>query len=108
MNNHPVFKKTNFISICKKNFILKHLNLIKNKEKQINFLKKEISFKRVENKLTQVQLKQKIKNLYSTIQNSICSDLPNAFGKERNMLLTSLMKKIFQKDKFQPKLDLFK
>ena len=61
------------------NSVSKTISLIESKSKQVNFLKEEVKFKRIEQELEEKHLQEKVKNFEEKIKQEICSDLPNAF-----------------------------
>ena len=81
--------------------IFKDLNLVQVKEKQINFLSEEISFKRIEQNLASPVLQQKIKSLENKFQKQIFLDLPNAFWQRKQHMVELPYEKEFQKNKSQ-------
>ena len=91
-----------------KKLVFRNLNLVENKEKQINFLSEEIIFKRIEQNLKDPILQSKIKSFGNYLQNQICSDLPNAFWKRKQHMVELPYEKIFRKEIFLQKLVQFK
>lgn len=63
-------------------------DLVNLKEKQINFLQKEISFLTTEQRISQSSFQQKIKSLEQEFQAEICSDLPNAFWNRKKHIVS--------------------
>ena len=54
-------------------------NLINHKQKQISYLKEEISFKKLNEQLQQKEIQQRMKKIQNEIESIICSNIPNAF-----------------------------
>lgn len=48
--------------------------LIKDKENQLQFLREDLDYKRIEKNLLEPKTKNKIESLYKTIQQKICSN----------------------------------
>ena len=85
--------------------ILKYLNLVQVKEKQINFISKEISFKRIEQNLANLIVQEKIKFLENKFQKQICLNLPFAFCQRKQHMVGLPYEKEFKKknpDKARP------
>ena len=75
---NPSFYKT--LQLLKDSFV----NLIQRKQKQMEYLKEEVDFKRIENQLQSNQIKNKIQIIKTKLINQNCSDLPNAFWNRKN------------------------
>ncbi|XP_027912764.1 uncharacterized protein LOC114172513 [Vigna unguiculata] len=63
------------------------LNPIEAKQKQINFLKDDLSFETIRSQLTKSSIQTKISNLHTRIQNTVCSELPNAFWERKKHMV---------------------
>ena len=74
---YPLTKKE--IHQVRSDSINKRINLIQRKQAHINFLSKEIQYKRVEEQLLEDKVQKKIKEIQDLFQKEICSDLPNVF-----------------------------
>ena len=74
---YPLTKKE--IHQVQSDSINKNINLIQRKKAHINYLSKEIQYKKVDEQLLEDKVKKKIKEIQDLFQNEICSDLPNAF-----------------------------
>ncbi|CAL8118500.1 unnamed protein product [Prunus armeniaca] len=61
-----------------KQSVSKSIQIIR-KNSQLNFLKEEIRFKRVEQQLSDASLQLQIQQFETKLKNEICADLPNAF-----------------------------
>ena len=59
--------------------INKRINLIQRKQAHINFLSKEIQYKKVEEQLLEDKVQKIIKEIQDIFQKETCYDLPNAF-----------------------------
>ena len=57
------------------------------KEKQISFLKKEISYKRIEEQIQSKTVQSKIKTLQTQIEREICSTIPSAFWNRKQHIV---------------------
>ena len=55
------------------------LNLIHAKTKHLNFLKQEVSYKKIAKQLSNKLLQSKIDDFHKILINDVCSDIPNAF-----------------------------
>ena len=55
------------------------INLIQRKQCHINFLSKEIQYKKVEEQLLKDKVQKRIKEIQDLFQNGTCDDLPNSF-----------------------------
>ena len=55
------------------------LNKIENKHNQINYLKQEIKYKRIEEQLKNPQIIKKFEQIEKEIVKEVCSDVPTAF-----------------------------
>ena len=55
------------------------INLIQRKQAHINFLSKEIQYKRVEEQLLEDKVQKKMKEIQNLFLKEICYDIPNAF-----------------------------
>ena len=69
----------NFAKLLKNNLISQSICLIKNKEKQLKFLKDEVHFQRIEQQLTCKILQQRIERFQEKLYQEVCSNFPNAF-----------------------------
>lgn len=67
------------LKLLQKLAVSKSVKLIQNKTKQVNFLKEEIKFKRVEQQLADKSLQSQISKFEGKLKNEVCSDMPNAF-----------------------------
>ena len=74
---YPLTKKE--IHQVQSDSINKNINLIQRKKAHINYLSKEIQYKKVDEQLLEDKVQKKIKEIQDLFQNEICSDLPNAF-----------------------------
>ena len=74
---NPIYQKD--LSLLQNSLILKQINLLYEKKKHIQFLQNEIVYKKIEERLPQPSIQQKIHELYELFKNEVCSDLPNAF-----------------------------
>ena len=74
---YPLTKKE--IHQVQSDSINKRINFIQIKQTHINFLSKEIQYKKVEEQLLEDKVQKKIKEIQDLFQKEICSDLPNAF-----------------------------
>jgi len=88
--------------------IIRDLNPIHYKQNQINFLKEEISFKNIDHQVQQPQTKERIQPYLNKFNLLFVLIFLMPFGKENNTLLTFLMKRIFKKNLYRLKPDLFK
>ena len=59
--------------------IQKTLNYLPLKHSQINFLKEEIAYKRIDEQLKKPEIQQRIQSLQTRIQKRVCAEVPNAF-----------------------------
>ena len=57
----------------------KHLSLLECKKNQINFLKEEVSFQKIEHQLQDPIVQSKIKSLETKIQYGVCAKIPITF-----------------------------
>ena len=71
------------ISLLQSSSICKQVNLISSKKSFINFLKDEISNKKIEEKIEQPSPQKKIQDLEQLFKSQVCSDLPNAFWERK-------------------------
>jgi len=69
------------------NPIHRSLNPIEAKQKQINFLKDDLSFETIKSQLATSSVQTKISNLHTRIQNTVCSELPNAFWERKKHMV---------------------
>ena len=74
---YPLTKKE--INQVRSESINKRINLIQRKQTHINFLSKEIHYKKVEEQFLENKVQKIIKEIQDIFQKEICSDLPNAF-----------------------------
>jgi hypothetical protein len=63
------------------------LSALKHKKAQINFLKEEVTFQRLQTQLQTLQLQSKIKILEARIQKELCADLPTAFWNHKKHMV---------------------
>ena len=85
-----------------------NLNLISAKTKHLNFLQQEVKYKKIYEQLADKLLQSKIFAFNNKIVDTVCSELPNAFGIGRNILFLYPTSKIFLRKRFPLRLDLFK
>ena len=62
------------------------INLVQKKQTHINFLLKEIQYKKKRKKIEEYLLKENILKKVKQIQQEICFDIPNAFKTDFNVL----------------------
>lgn len=62
-------------------------NIVQAKDFQLQDLRKNISFKRIQNQLNTSFIKNQIKNLQKSIEDQICADLPNAFWNRKQHIV---------------------
>ena len=74
---YPLTKKE--IHQLQSDSINKRINLIQRKQAHINFLSKEIQYKKVEEQLLEDKIQKRIKEIQDLFQKEIYSDLPNVF-----------------------------
>ena len=74
---YPLTKKE--IHQVQSDSINKRINLIQRKQAHINYLSKEIQYKKIEEQLVEEKVQKRIKEIQDLFQKEICSDLPNAF-----------------------------
>ena len=74
---YPLTKKD--IHQVQSDSINKRINLIQRKQAHINFLSKEIQYKKVEEQLLEDKIQKRIKEIQDLFQKEIYSDLPNVF-----------------------------
>ena len=90
----------NFISKPKEkiiNFLNKEINnLISNKQNQIEFLKEEIDFRRIEERVRDPYVTRKILNTEKEIAETICAEIPNAFWQRKQHTVSLLCEKDFK------------
>ena len=63
--------------------IYKPINFIHKKTQQIQFLKEEISHKRIEEQLNNSYIQNQINQFKELIEKDICVSIPNAFWKRK-------------------------
>ena len=74
---YPLTKKE--IHQVQSDLINKRINLIQRKQTHINYLSKEIQYKKIEKQLVEEKVQKIIKEIQDLFQKEICSNLPNAF-----------------------------
>ena len=84
--------------------ISKTLNLISAKTQHLMHLKDDLRYKKVEEQLTCKNIQEEIRKFEEKLKQEVYSDLPTAFGIERDIRQLSLMSKISMKKTSQPKL----
>ena len=84
----PVYKKINDI-----------MRKISNKDRQINFLQKEIRIMGIEETLQSPKLKEKISQIQENFNKEICSDIPNAFWDRKKYIVSLPYEKDFNERK---------
>ena len=67
----------------KSDSINKRINLIQRKQAHINFLSKEIQYKKIEEQLLEDKVQKRIKEIQHLFQKEICFDIPNAFWSKK-------------------------
>lgn len=63
--------------------VISFINQINNKRKQINFINKEIHYKKIEDQLQSPSIQEKIKSIQNKFIKDLCSEQPNAFWKRK-------------------------
>ena len=84
------------------------INLIQRKQTHINFLLKEIQYKKVEEQLLEDKVQKIIKEIQDLFQKEICFGIPNAFWSKKKHEISLPYIQIFNGSKFPLKLVLFK
>ena len=104
LNQEIIFK---FISKPKEkiiNFLNKEVNnLISDKWNQIKFLKEEINYKKIEERLEDPYIKRKIQDIEKEIAQTICAEIPNAFWQRKQHTISLPYEKDFKEENIPTK-----
>ena len=98
---YPLTKKE--INQVRSESINKRINLIQRKQTHINFLSKEIHYKKVEEQFLENKVQKIIKEIQDIFQKEICSDLPNAFWSRKKHKISLPYIQIFDESKIPTK-----
>ena len=84
------------IEIKEINQIQDFINLLQQKQKQVEFLRKEIQFKKTDENLKSKQIQQQI-------ENNLCSSIPNAFWNRKQHMVSLPYEKDFNEKQIPTK-----
>lgn len=83
------------LKALQKSAISKTVSLIQRKSKQVNFLKEEVKFRRIEQQLNEKSLQEQIQKFEQKLKQEVCSDLPTAFWHRKQHVVSLPYVKIF-------------
>ncbi|XP_059627741.1 uncharacterized protein LOC132270583 [Cornus florida] len=94
---HPI--DTNDLNTIKDSCVTQvpAVNRIESKTKHLNFLKQELIFKQIEERLSQKSLQDSIQRFRLRLESQVCSDLQNAFWHRRQHIVELPYQKSFNK-----------
>ena len=85
--------------------IYKQINTIQIKQNLLTSLQEEVSYLRIEERLQKPSLRKEILDLEQIIKTKICADIPNAFWKRKQHIITLPYESDFNESISQQKLD---
>ena len=85
------------------NSIKKKINSIQRKQTHLNFLSKEIQYKKIKEQILEDKIQKRIKEIQDIFQKKICYDIPNAFWARKKHEVSLPCIQNFDESKILPK-----
>ena len=102
-NQEILFEFIKGIKVKEINQVQDFINLFQQKQQHVNFLKKEIQYKKTEENLKSKQIQDRIKQIQQQIENNLCSSIPNAFWNRKQHMVSLPYEKDFNEKQIPTK-----